>query len=603
MSSDTVNNIKESLPIEEVVGSYIKLERAGKNYRARCPFHNEKTPSFYVTPDIGIYKCFGCGKGGDIFSFVEEIEGLDFFGALKLLASKAGISLTKEFNSEYPANVLYDILDFVRRLYEVNLRQTPEVVEYLLSRGITKETLTNFHVGYATAGGDTVYRVLKEKGYNDRDIEMAGICAKGEGKYYDRFRERIMFPINDTQGRTVAFSGRIFPLSVSKTDTAKTGKYINSPEGKLYNKSNILFGYDRAKRAMLSQSRVIIVEGQIDLLMAHQVGTIEAVALSGTALTPEHCKLIKRFTDNVILALDHDDAGITATERSVMVGYEKELDMRVALMSSGKDPADVIASNPDEWHNALTNACDYIEVRLDLIRIENVDKRIQEKYGAIRSHIFPFIEMVPNAVYRDRYLQKCSDILGVEVSGVRTEYERWMASQKHTTRITSPLAKQVESKSDDDIKITQDNISPRDMIIGIIEYIKSLYPEKDQSPYHEKFNVIYDKYISSSEKESRPVGITPYQICINELGGLTDVLITRMGIRLEKQDEKNQKQLLNGALFLYEKDMIEKKRADIRHNLMSCDKNSPEYLLLVAELESLTRSLDDIKKEINQEYL
>src|SRR6185369_16545446 len=261
-----VDKIKERLGIEEVVSSYIKLDRAGNNLKARCPFHNEKTPSFFISPDRGSYYCFGCGASGDIFTFVEEFEGLDFKGALKLLADRAGVPLEaftperKEAESEKER--LYRAMEEATKYFEDNLRnnskESKEVLEYLTSRGVNEKSIKDFRVGFAILDWRKLYDHLRSKGFADADIERAGLAKKPEDKskaMYDRFRGRIMFPITDSSGRVVAFSGRIF------VDDGKSAKYLNSPETPIFSKHAVLFGIDKAKESIRKNNFSILVEG------------------------------------------------------------------------------------------------------------------------------------------------------------------------------------------------------------------------------------------------------------------------------------------------------------------------------------------------------
>lgn len=589
MSSDNVQQIKDALAIEEVIGGYVKLERAGKNMKARCPFHNEKTPSFYVTPDRNMFKCFGCGKGGDVFSFVQEIEGLDFYGSLKLLAQKAGITLTSEQRQGSNNSVLYDIMDTAQKFYEVQLRKTPQVIEYLLARGLTKDTLKNFHVGYAPSGWDNLYKALRGKGFNDADIARAGLSITGKKSPYDRFRERIMFPIADTQGRTVAFSGRIFTLPDSKTDTTKVGKYVNSPEGVLYDKSKVLYGYAQAKRTMLSALRVVVVEGQIDLLMAHQAGTTESVALSGTALTAEHCKLIKRFTDTILLALDGDEAGLKAAERSVIVGYEQDMDVQVVLLPEGKDPADVIEGSPDAWQELLTKAKDYLDVRLTHLT-KTSSPRVQDRLKEVRAHIFPFIQYVANPVYHDAYLQKIGNFLGVSAEVVREEYGNWYSKQTPSDFSTSSHRSQANLLGREKSSPPQQGgdassaTSVQDTIVGLIEWLRSFEVAKMLEPFIERYNTIAD---------SREA----YEKYREELGPLLDELVTRTGVKYETTEHGLR--ALPGALNLLELSVLQEKRQTLRANLRGSA--SPEETRKhMAEIDVLNKQIDEVKGKMNE---
>src|SRR3989338_177774 len=259
--------IKERLPIEEIISSYLKLIPAGRNFKAKCPFHNEKTPSFFVSPERNSYYCFGCGAKGDIFTFVEEFEGLDFRGALKLLAVRAGVIL-ESYNQreEGEKEKLYRITEEASLFFEKNMKNNAEVLSYLKNRGLNDESIKNFRIGFVKNDWRESYSYLTGRGFRDSELEKAGLVKKTEKGYYDRFRGRIMFPISDSSGRIIAFSGRIF------VDDGKSAKYLNSPETPIFNKSSVLFGIDKAKEAIRKNNFSILVEGQMDLILAHQAG-------------------------------------------------------------------------------------------------------------------------------------------------------------------------------------------------------------------------------------------------------------------------------------------------------------------------------------------
>ncbi len=275
-----VQQIKERLSIEEVVSSYIKLDRAGANLKARCPFHNEKTPSFFVSPDRGSYYCFGCGAKGDIFTFIEEFEGLDFKGALKILAERAGVPLV-QYNKEKEGEKerLYKAMEEATKFFEKNLVENQEALKYLRERGLENKTIRDFRIGFVKNDWRELYSHLQMIGFTDIEIEKAGLAKKTEKGMYDRFRGRIMFPISDSSGRIIAFSGRILE------DDGKSAKYLNSPETPIFNKSSVLFGIDKAKDSIRKNNFSILVEGQMDLILSHQAGFKNTVASSGTAMT------------------------------------------------------------------------------------------------------------------------------------------------------------------------------------------------------------------------------------------------------------------------------------------------------------------------------
>jgi len=306
MATGNVENIKDRLSIEELVGQYVELKSAGSNLKGKCPFHSEKTPSFIVSPVRQTYHCFGCGVGGDIFTFVQEIEGLDFKGALKMLADKAGVELTFEQGMKKDEkDSLFSILESVTVHYVRNLEENKEALKYLEERGLTKETIKSFRIGLALNEWNGALDYLKTFGFSEKLIEEAGLIKKGDRGFYDRFRSRIMFPINDNIGRVVAFSGRNFQFGgLTPELKVEPAKYINSPETALYHKSKILYGYDRARQAIRKNNFSILVEGQMDLIATHQAKYTNTVALSGTALTQDHIKLLSRMSDNLVLSLE-----------------------------------------------------------------------------------------------------------------------------------------------------------------------------------------------------------------------------------------------------------------------------------------------------------
>ena len=413
--------IKDKLNILDVVSSYVKLEKAGKTYTGKSPFTNEKTPSFFVSPEKGFFYCFSSAKGGDMFTFIQEIEQVEFTEALKILAEKAGVDLgTYSLEDSDKQARLYKILDDITKWYEVHLRKNNDVITYLTDRGLHKDTIIEFRLGFALDQWRDCYNYLKSRKYSDEDIEAVGMIIKKEGSgYYDRFRSRIMFPLFDARGRIVGFSGRIF----TDDKDAQGAKYINSPEGPLFDKSSVLYGYHRAKTAMAKAGSCILVEGQFDVLLAQQAGYVNTVAISGTGLTDEHIAMIKRFTDTVLLALDSDNAGIKATRRSVLAAYRHGMQVKIITMPAGMDPADTITHSKDQWDVCVKDAKDYIDYRLGILGKQ--DMSFEEKQTLITQDIFPFVYHIQSAMVQDRTLQKLSLFLGVSVESVRNDFAKF----------------------------------------------------------------------------------------------------------------------------------------------------------------------------------
>ncbi|HBW56218.1 MAG: primase protein, partial [Candidatus Azambacteria bacterium GW2011_GWA2_42_62] len=348
--SDQVQEIKEKLNIVDVISGYLRLHKAGVNYRALCPFHNEKTPSFMVSPSRQNWHCFGCAEGGDIFSFIQKIEAVEFPEVLKMLAEKAGVVLKygdPKLRSE--KDRIYEICEKAAQFFAASLGNSTIVLKYLGDRGLKNETISEWRLGYAPDSWNSLLLFLTGRGYREQEIEKAGLILSGQ-RYHDRFRNRLMFPIFDANGRVVAFSGRIMSdIISSKTERAESGKYINSPETILFSKSKILYGLDKAKMEIRKNDKVVLVEGQMDTLLPWQDGVKNVVATSGTALTEDHLSILKRLTTNLVLAFDVDEAGSRATKRGVNLANEMGFGVSIVKPFSGKDPADFVKEQPGKF--------------------------------------------------------------------------------------------------------------------------------------------------------------------------------------------------------------------------------------------------------------
>ena len=415
MAGDTVQLIKDRLSIVDVVSQYVKLERSGSSLRARCPFHAEKTASFFVSPERGTYHCFGCSVGGDMFSFVEAIEGLDFKGALKVLADKAGVEIVYERGGKEKKDErerLFELMETAAIFYSSAL--TDAAKKYLKERGMTSTTIQAFRLGWGSDEWSACSDHLKAKKFSEKEILEAGLGRKSErGTLSDKFRNRIMFPIADSAGRIVGFSGRIFGEKASP----EAPKYLNSPETPLFHKSRVLYGFDLAKIPMRKHTFVVLVEGQMDLLASHQAGWTNTVAVSGTAFTPEHAALIRRMTDNILIALDADPAGIKAAGRAARAALQGGLNVKVARLPSGLDPADLILKDgKDAWSKEIREAKDIITFLLDVL--EEHSKGTDWLRRSVEAVVLPFLVDVGSPIAREQYIREIAKRLGVSESAV-----------------------------------------------------------------------------------------------------------------------------------------------------------------------------------------
>lgn len=427
--STTVEQIKERLSIVDVVGQYVKLTKAGKNYKGLSPFRKEKTPSFYVSPERGMYYCFSTAKGGDVFTFVEQMEGVDFRGALKILAERAGVELRAEPKAARDERErMYMALEEATTFFENNLEKDRTAREYLALRGLNAQTMQKFRVGFALDRWNSLYDHLRKNGYTDRELEHVGLIKRGDkGRYYDRFRSRIIFPISDSAGRVVAFSGRIFGEAAKDKENAK---YLNSPETPLFDKSRILYGYDRGRAAIRKYNFSIVVEGQMDLVMSHQAGYTNTVAASGTGLTAHHLEQLARISPNIVMAFDGDSAGIHSASRAAELAISMGMEVKVAALPKGNDPADVIKEDPDAWRSAIRDAKLIVDFSLGSIENETSDTRARS--ARVRAETLPFVAHMPNRMDQAYFVSKIAAWLHMREEPIWEEVHKIALSSVHT---------------------------------------------------------------------------------------------------------------------------------------------------------------------------
>ena len=427
-----VQQIKDRINIAEVVGQYVQLKRAGRNFSGRCPFHSERTPSFMVSPERGTYICFGCGEKGDVFSFVQKMDGTDFPAALKQLAEKAGVTLKPRARNPQAAGEreqekekeekLREVCEEAAAFFEAELHKRADVLEYLSTRGVSGESIKTWRLGYAPAQWEALSKHLVAKGFGHPDIIDAGFAVRSEkrqGEIFDRFRGRIMFPIFDAAGAPIAVSGRFFEKIPGQSGAAEPAKYVNSPETALFRKSRVLYGFDRARTAMRRADCILLVEGQFDLVLSHQSGLPFAVALSGTALTQEHLSLLGRLSKRLILALDADAAGVRSGLKSSLMAIASGFDVKVPVFPQGQDPADVARDNPELLKAAVRTSKTAIEFFLDALRPGAKDARAYQK--AVEAQVLPLVAAVESTIEREHFIRIIAQRLNVPEAAVRAE--------------------------------------------------------------------------------------------------------------------------------------------------------------------------------------
>ena len=410
-----LEDIKNRLNIVDVIGGYLKLEKAGTNWRGLCPFHNEKTPSFMVNEDKQFFHCFGCQKGGDIFTFVMEMEGLEFREALKILAEKAGVELKeRNFSPEKKEarDRTLEILELATKFYEHQLFESAsgkKALEYLKDRGLIDDTIKEFRLGYAPDGWTNILEFLTKRGYSTQEIVKTGLLVeKPENRsQYDRFRDRIMFPILEIQGRVVGYSARVVP-----GQDESQAKYINTPETDVYHKSRVLFGLSHSKATIKKRDWALLVEGNMDVIAAYQAGFQNVLAVSGTALTPDQVSIIKRYTKNVKMFFDMDSAGENATKKSIRLCLENGMNVKVIQLPSGKDAADIVKDNPEKLLQSAKEALLAMEYFWKKT-LSKFDRKTPEGKKKITEEFLEMVSFLESDIEKSHWTAKLSEELQV----------------------------------------------------------------------------------------------------------------------------------------------------------------------------------------------
>lgn len=439
-----LDEIRDRTDIVDLIGSYVTLKRAGASYKGLCPFHREKTPSFHVHPARQVFHCFGCGAGGDVFKFVMLHENVDFMDAVRLLAQRAGISLQftdAERSEEARKDLLYKVHEEVARFYHEILLRHPSAESaraYLAQRQLGPDVVERFGLGYAPGGFDVMERFAEKRGFSLDQLEAAGLLAKNEdGRRYDRFRERLMFPIRDLSGRVIAFSGRI----LAKDD--RTAKYLNSPETPLFRKSRTLFAMDLARAAIIEQRLCLLCEGQIDVIRCHMAGFTHAVAALGTALTEEHAAVIKRHADQVVLVMDADTAGQNSALRSAEIFLGADLNVEIAGLPVGEDPDSLILKHGAEAMRAvLGKTRSVVDFHVDVLAAR---EDISTDTGARRvaRAVLETVRRSSSEVQRRQMLHDLSSRLSIPEHVLREELRRIAPGRRDAPAAESSTAQPV----------------------------------------------------------------------------------------------------------------------------------------------------------------
>lgn len=415
---DAVEDIKQRLAIEDVIGEYVQLKRAGRNFKGLSPFTSEKTPSFMVSPEKQIWHDFSSGKGGSMFSFIMEVEGLDFKGALEHLARKAGVDLS-QYQTGRTANTsklkerLLEALEVAARFYQVQFSHNTTALEYVFKRrGYTKETALAFRIGYSPNNGRALLDYMTKKGFTEKELAQAGLTSKSYKS--DMFRGRLMIPLMDAQGAVIGFTARLLG------DIPNAPKYINTPQTLLYDKSRHIYGLHLAKDSIRKKGYAVLVEGNLDVIASHQAGVGQVVATAGTAMTESHLKTLKRFTGDIRLAFDADKAGQAATERAIPIASKVGVQLSMVTIPAGKDPDELIKQDAKKWEQVITNHQDALDWLIDRYR-QQLDLNTAAGKRQFSDVTLTVVKQLPDAVEQEHFIAKIAGIIGVTTEALHSK--------------------------------------------------------------------------------------------------------------------------------------------------------------------------------------
>ncbi len=575
-----IQEIKERLDIVEFIRSYIPLLPAGKNFKAPCPFHKEKTPSFMVSPERQTWHCFGaCGEGGDIFKFLMKYENLEFYEALKILAEKAGIELKKISPMEHKQfGVLFDINEAAKEFFKKELERSAESLKYLKERGLKKETIEELELGFSPNGFDDLSRYLINLGFNIKDIERAGLNYRNErGSYVDRFRNRIMFPLYNHFGKAVGFSGRILP----DLEKPEIGKYVNSPETPIFNKSKLLYGLHKTKDSIRKTRSVVLVEGQMDFLMAYQDGVKNLAATSGTALTGEHLKTLKRLTDELVFFFDNDEAGLNAAERAIDLAGASDFNVKILVLKDFKDPAEAVEKSPGILVEFINKTKPAMEFYFDRYLTDDQRSTIND-FGDFKKNIRVIlgkIKILSSAVERAHWLKELSLKTGVDE---RALAEEMIALKSEIQNTKSGTITQLPNYPI--TRTRRELIAQR--LIGL-----AMIRENFHNQIREYYDYLPEEYLMILKSLFEKVKLENEQLV-----NLLNIISLRSSFEASVLDEEKIDDEFQELLRQLRLEYLKEKRKNLIYRIKEAEKSGEEekVVLVMKEFDEVSRALQNI---------
>jgi DNA primase len=586
ISDRDLDEIQQRCDITEIISGYLPLKKAGRNFKANCPFHHEKTPSFIVSPDKQIFHCFGCGAGGDVFSFIMKQERMDFPEAVRFLAEKTGVKIQdlkkdEYYKKSYHAS-LYEVNLLAEKYFHQKLLQknatSTNAFKYLFDRGLTKETINEFKIGLADDQWDGLKSFLLKNNIGNELILRSGLIIKNsQGKQYDRFRNRIIFPISNVQGKRIGFGGRIWQKDQNLS--ANQAKYINSPENEVYKKNKTLFGFNLAKNFIIQKDYCIVVEGYLDVIVPYQAGIKNLVASCGTAFTAEQARLLKRYTSNVVIIFDSDEAGQEAVLRSLDILLDEGLNVRIVALESGYDPDSYVRKyGAEAFKKLVDDAKSLFDYKLGLLS-EKLDRNIPEHKAKIAQNMLQTIKRMQDPILRSTYIRQLSESLHVHEEILLKELNKIKTLSSFTA--INPAA--------DNVKIYKMSKAAEKMLMSLMFEDGGLIKELKEIVDYEEFSDPIAKKIVKHLYEQQKADIKPMDLFkkvedrqINAF--ICNLLVSDLGI-------ENKRKSFEDCVRRIKKDKIQLQLDNLQQQIQQTRQSDCEKLMV------LLKKFDELKKE------
>lgn len=588
MTKFNIDEIKSKANIVNIIGDYVDLKRAGRNYKGLCPFHREKTPSFVVSEEKQVFKCFGCGESGDVISFLMKRDNLEFIQAVELLADKLGIELER---GQYHARdrlreeKLFKINELAMRFYYQNLLVNSMPRQYLKNRGIDDRSINNFYLGYASDRWDDLCQFMASKKVEMKDLlELGLVGISKKGNPYDRLRNRIVFPIIDTKSRIIGFGGRTLGDDVAK--------YINSPDSLVYNKGHHLYGLNILYRHN-DRNRLILVEGYMDVIALHQQGYYYAVASLGTALTTEQAKLIKRFSKDVYIVYDSDNAGIKAADKAISVFESVDVSPRVVTLEKGMDPDDFIRTyGKEQFEIRLANADHSLDFRWHQIQGHFDNVRDPQQRTQMLEAVLGFLAQISSHVIRDDYIQRISDYLVMDPKSLRSDLDQFLNFRNRRPQVQH---REIEAKQQNIPQKNKKNII-FDMIMLSLSSKRvclRLREILDPDLFSDDINELFDKIESYYRENETPMDIQLLKEAVQDKPALLSTIDEAYAKAIIHADnmEEYEREVIDRLI----KEQMQRKKAGIAteiHMLMSLDERTDQQSEVLKSLLNEVREID-----------